>query len=178
MILDAPHGETMARRLLLPFPGSPYRKTVWGRIFVPRKQQLPENEAVEVSLGIQLLNFAEAEPLAGHTWAGAEEILDSVDLSGHPASESVLRCLLDKGWESDSVTGLLLGVWMKKAASAGDIASDLLSLIPAQRRVLTALYAASDDGNVVQYSVTGDGTLVKYVYSRKSAASPEVALFA
>lgn len=144
---------------------------------MPKKQQLPGNETVEVSLGVQLLNFAEAEPLAGHTWAGAEEILDSVDLSKHPASEGVLKELLDRGWESDSVTGLLLGVWMKKSATASDIASDLLSLTPAQRRVLTALYAASDDSNVVQYSVTGDGTLVKYVYSRKSAATPEVALF-
>lgn len=145
---------------------------------MPRKQTLPAAEAVQVSLGIQLLNFDEAEPLSNQAWAGAEEILDTVDLSRHPNSESAIRFLLERGWESDSVTGLLLGVWMKKEATAAEVASDLLALTPPQRRVLTALYAAAADGNVVQYSVTQDGALLKYVYSRKSMAPPDIKLFA
>ncbi len=144
---------------------------------MPRKQTVPAKEAIEVSLGIQLLNIAEAEPISSHTWAGAEEILETVDLSRHPNSEAAIRFLLDRGWESDSVTGLLLGLWMKKSATAGEIASDLLGLTPAQRRALTALYSASSDGNVVQYSVTTDGVLLRHVYSKKSVAPPEVKLF-
>ena len=142
-----------------------------------KKQTLPAAEPVQVSLGIQLLNFDEAEPLSSQTWAGAEEILDNVDLSKHPNSESTIRFLLERGWESDSVTGLLLGVWMKKSATAGEVASDLLELSVPQRRVLTALYAAADDGNVTQYAITQDGSLQKFVYSRKSVAPPDVKLF-
>lgn len=143
-----------------------------------RKQPLPQSEAVHVSLGVQLLNYDEAEPLSNHTWAGAEEILESVDLSRHPNSESTMRHLLERGWDSESVTGLLLGVWMKRSATAGEIAADLLSLSASQRRSLTALYSASSDGNVVQYSITPDGTLLRHVYSRKAVASPDVKLFA
>ncbi len=145
---------------------------------MPKKRVLPAGEDVHVSLGIQLLAFQEAEPLSSHTWAGAEEILQTVDLSAHPNSADALRFLLERGWESDSVTGLLLGVWMKKAATAGEIAADLLQLAPSQRRVLTALYAAADDGNVIQYSVTDDGTLMQHAYSRKSLAAPDIKLFA
>jgi hypothetical protein len=143
-----------------------------------RKQVLPHSEAVHVSLGIQLLNYDEAEPLSNHSWAGAEEILETVDLSGHPNSESTMRHLLERGWDSESVTGLLLGVWMRRSATAGEIASDLLSLSPGQRRSLTALYSASRDGNVVQYSITPDGTLLKHVHSKKAVASPDIKLFA
>lgn len=145
---------------------------------MPKKQSLPSAETVNVSLGVQLLNFDEAEPLSSHTWAGAEEILETVDLSRHPHSESTLRLLLERGWESESVTGLLLGVWMKKSGAAGEIATDLLALNLAQRRSLTALYAASKDGSVVQYSVTPEGSLVRYAYSRKSLAAPDIKLFA
>ncbi len=144
---------------------------------MPKKVLLPANEAVHVSLGVQLLAFHEAEPLSNQTWAGAEEILQNVDLSTHPNSAHVLRFLLDRNWESDSVTGLLLGVWMKKAATAGEIAADLLQLTPQQRRALTALYAASDDSSVVQYSVTHDGTLIRHSYSRKSLAVPDIKLY-
>ena len=142
-----------------------------------KKVLIPANEAVHVSLGVQLLAFQEAEPLSNQTWAGAEEILQNVDLSAHPNSADVLRFLLDHEWESDSVTGLLLGVWMKKAATAGEIAADLLQLTPPQRRALTALYAASDDSSVVQYSVTHDGTLMRHSYSRKSLAAPDIKLY-
>ena len=143
-----------------------------------KTQTVPQSEAVHVSLGVQLLNYDEAEPLSNQTWAGAEEILEHVDLSGHPNSESTLRHLLERGWDSESVTGLLLGVWMKKAGSAGEVAEDLLSLSLAQRRSLTALYAASRDGNVVQYSIAPDGTLLKHMYGRKAVAPPDIKLFA
>ena len=144
---------------------------------MPKKLLVPAGEPVHVSLGVQLLAFHEAEPLSNQTWAGAEEILQNVDLSAHPNSAGVLQFLLDRGWESDSVTGLLLGVWMKKAATAGEIAADLLQLTPPQRRALTALYAASNDSTVVQYSVTHDGTLMRHVYSRRSLAAPDVKLY-
>ena len=144
---------------------------------MPKKLPLPANEAVHVSLGIQLLAFQEAEPLSNQTWAGAEEILQTVDLSAHPNSADTLQFLLDRGWESDSVTGLLLGVWMKKAATAGEIAANLLELTPPERRALTALYAVSNDNTVIQYSVTHDGTLMQHAYSRKSLAAPDIKLF-
>lgn len=144
---------------------------------MPKKLLLPASEAVHVSLGVQLLAFQEAEPLSSHTWAGAEEILEHVDLSGHPSSADALKLLLARGWESDSVTGLLLGVWMKKAATAGQIAADLLELTPSQRRALTALYAASNESTVIQYSVTRDGTLMQHAYCRRSLAVPDIKLF-
>ena len=40
---------------------------------MPKKQSLPSAEAVHVSLGVQLLNFNEAEPLSSQVWAGADE---------------------------------------------------------------------------------------------------------
>jgi hypothetical protein len=144
---------------------------------VPKKQILPADEAVHVSLGVQLLAFHEAEPLSSHSWAGAEEILQTVDLSAHPNSASTLQFLLECGWESDSVTGLLLGVWMKKAATAGEVAADLLCLSIQQRRALTALYSASNNNTVVQYSVTREGTLMQHVYSRQSLATPDIKLY-
>lgn len=145
---------------------------------MPKKQLLPTDETVHVSLGIQLLDFDEAETMSNKTWAGAEEVLATVDFSRHPSSEATLRLLLDRGWEADSVTGLLLGIWMRKKGPAGEIASDLLALQPAHRRVLTALYAAGESRTVVQYSITRDGTLMQHSYSRKALGSAEIKLFA
>ena len=144
---------------------------------MPKKRDLQPEETVQVSLGIQLLGFAEAQDMADKTWAGAEEILETVDFSRHPTNAETLRDLLDRGWESDSVTGLLLGIWMRKTATAAEIAGDLLSLEPGKRRTLTALYAAGDGQSVTQYSVTSMGNLVQYSYSRKSLASPDIKLF-
>lgn len=144
---------------------------------MPKKQVLPESETVQVSLGIQLLDFTEAEGMANQTWAGAEEVLENVDLSRHPSSAAVLRCLLDRGWESDSVTGLLLGIWMRKTGTAQEIAGDLLALDRGHRRVLTALYAAGNSRTVVQYSITRDGSLMQHSYSRKALGSAEIQLF-
>ncbi len=144
---------------------------------MPKKQVLPADEAVQVSLGIQLLDFDEAETMANQTWAGAEEVLESVDFSRHPSSAAALRFLLDRGWEADSVTGLLLGIWMRKAGQAGEIASDLLALEPSHRRVLTALYAAGESRTVIQYSITREGTLMQHSYSRKALGSAEIKLF-
>ncbi len=145
---------------------------------MPKKQLLPTNETVHVSLGIQLLDFDEAESMSNKTWAGAEEVLATVDFSRHPSSAATLRLLLDRGWEADSVTGLLLGIWMRKKGAAGEIAGDLLSLEPAYRRVLTALYAAGESRTVIQYSVTRDGTLMQHSYSRRALGSAEIKLFA
>lgn len=144
---------------------------------MPKKQLVPEGETVNVSLGIQLLDFNEAEAMSNQTWAGAEEVLESVDLSRHPASVQTLRLLLERGWESDSVTGLLLGIWMRKKGPAREIAQDLLALDRAHRRVLTALYAAGESRSVIQYSVTRDGTLMQHSYSRKALGSAEITLF-
>jgi hypothetical protein len=144
---------------------------------VPKKQLLPQDETVNVSLGIQLLDFDEAESMSNQTWAGAEEVLESVDLTRHPSSAETLRILLERGWESDSVTGLLLGIWMRKKGLAGEIAQDLLALDRAHRRVLTALYAAGESRTVIQYSVTRDGTLMQHSYSRKALGSAEIPLF-
>jgi hypothetical protein len=144
---------------------------------VPKKRILPESEICTVSLGVQLLDFNEAENLANQTWAGAEEVLSTVDLSRHSASAATLRTLMSKGWESDSVTGLLLGIWMRKTGPAGEIAKDLLSLEPAQRRVLTALYSSGDSRTVIQYSITRDGSLMQHSYSRKSLGSADIKLF-
>ncbi len=148
-----------------------------GGWIVPKKQLLPEGETVTVSLGIQLLDFNEAESMADQSWAGAEEVLESVDFSRHPASAATLRFLLERGWESDSVTGLLLGIWMRKKAPAGEIAKDLLALDQPHRRVLTALYAAGDTRTVIQYSVAREGTLMQHSYSRKALGSTGVPLF-
>lgn len=144
---------------------------------MPKKRILPESEICTVSLGVQLLDFHEAEALANQTWAGAEEVLSTVDLSRHSASASTLRSLMDRGWESDSVTGLLLGIWMRKTGPAAEIAKDLLALEPAQRRVLTALYSAGDSHTVIQYSVTRDGTLTQHSYSRKALGTADIKLF-
>jgi len=144
---------------------------------VPKKRMLPDSELCTVTLGIQLLDFHEAEALANQTWAGAEEVLDMVDLSRHSASSSALRQLMNCGWESDSVTGLLLGIWMRKTGSASEIAADLLALEPSQRRVLTALYSAGDSKTVIQYSVTRDGTLMQHSYSRKALGTADIRLF-
>lgn len=145
---------------------------------MPKKRVLPTGEIVNVTLGIQLLSFEAAESLANHTWAGAEEVLESVDLSRHPSSAATLRFLLERGWESDSITGLLLGIWMKKAGTAADIAGDLLALDQGFRRVLTALYASGEGRNVVQYSVTRGGTLMEHSYSRKALGAAGIKLFA
>ncbi|MGE5617874.1 MAG: hypothetical protein ACM3US_01305 [Sphingomonadaceae bacterium] len=145
---------------------------------MPKKLLLPADQVVQVSLGIQLLDFDEAERVSNQTWAGAEEVLSTVDLSRHPSSAAALRFLLDRGWEADSVTGLLLGIWMRKTGTAGEIASDLLSLEPGHRRVLTALYAAGDSRTVIQYSITRDGTLLQHSYNRKALGSAEIKLFA
>jgi len=144
---------------------------------VPKKRVLPAEEVVQVSLGVQLLDFAAAESMSNQTWAGAEEVLETVDLSRHPASAATLRFLLERGWESDSITGLLLGIWMKKTARAGEIAADLLALERPHRRVLTALYAAGNGRTVIQYSVTRDCTLLEHSFSRKALAGPEIKLF-
>jgi len=144
---------------------------------MPKKRDVPHDEIVSASLGIQLLDFQEAEGLANHSWAGAEEILETVDLTRHPSNTLVLRTLLERGWESDSVTGLLLGLWMKKTAPAGEIAADLLALEQAHRRVLTALYAAGDDRTVVQFSVTPDGTLLQHSFNRKTLGVAQIPLF-
>lgn len=144
---------------------------------MPKKRALPHGETVSVSLGIQLLDFDEAEEMANHTWAGAEEVLESVDLSSHPSSAAALRFLLERGWESDSVTGLLLGIWMRKTATAAEIASDLLALDLKHRRAITALYAAGDARTVVQYSLTRDGTLMQHTYSRKAMGTADIKLF-
>lgn len=144
---------------------------------MPKKKLLPHDQPVAVSLGIQLLDFDEAEGMSNQSWAGAEEVLESVDLSRHQSSAETLRFLLERGWESDSVTGLLLGIWMRKRGPAGEIAQDLLALDRAHRRVLTALYAAGESRNVVQYSVTRDGTLMEHSYSRKALGSAEIPLF-
>ena len=144
---------------------------------MPKKRLLPPDETCSVSLGVQLLEFHEAEALANQTWAGAEEVLEAVDLSRHSASATALRMLMDRGWESDSVTGLLLGIWMRKTGSAREIAGDLLALEPAQRRVLTALYSAGDSRTVIQYSVSRDGTLMQHSYSRKALGTADIKLF-
>jgi hypothetical protein len=144
---------------------------------VPKKSLVPAEETVHVTLGIQLLDFHEAEGMANQTWAGAEEVLETVDFSKHPSSEAALRFLMDRGWEADSVTGLLLGIWMRKNASAGEIAADLLALDIHSRRVLTALYAAGTSNAVVQYAVTRDGTLMQHSFSRKGLGSAEIQLF-
>lgn len=144
---------------------------------MPKKQLLPEGETVSVSLGIQLLDFDEAEGMANQTWAGAEEVLENVDFTRHPSSAETLRVLMERGWESDSVTGLLLGIWMRKTGPAGEIAKDLLALDRSQRRVLTALYAAGESRSVIQYSITRDGGLMQHSYSRKALGSAEIVLF-
>ncbi len=144
---------------------------------MPKKQLLSEGETVQVSLGIQLLDFDEALTMSNQTWAGAEEVLESVDFSRHPSSAETLRLLLDQGWESDSVTGLLLGIWMRKTAPAGEIARDLLALGHSHRRVLTALYSAGESRAVIQYSVTRNGTLMQHSYSRKALGTAEISLF-
>ncbi len=144
---------------------------------MPRKRLLGSDEVVQASLGVQLLDFNDAEALANQTWAGVEEILESPDLPLHPSKAMVLRLLMDRGWESDSITGLLLGIWMKKTASAAEIADDLLALEASHRRVLTALYAVGDDHNVVQFSITRDGGLMQHTYSRKALAAAEIPLF-
>ncbi len=144
---------------------------------MPRKRLLDPEEVVRASLGVQLLDFTDAEALANQTWAGVEEILESPELPLHPSKTAVLRLLLDRGWESDSITGLLLGIWLKKTARAAEIAGDLLALEQAHRRVLTALYAVGDDRTVVQFSVTRDGGLVQHTYSRKALAVAEIPIF-
>ncbi|HEX2923428.1 MAG TPA: hypothetical protein VHS28_05305 [Chloroflexota bacterium] len=142
-----------------------------------KKSLVPADETVHVTLGIQLLEFHEAESMANQTWAGAEEVLETVDLSKHPSSETALRSLMERGWEADSVTGLLLGIWMRKRATAGEIASDLLALDVHSRRVLTALYAAGTSNAVIQYAVTREGTLMQHSFSRKGLGSAEIRLF-
>ena len=144
---------------------------------MPKKRVVPGDEILQVSLGVQLLDFSEAEPLVNQTWAGAEEVLETVDLSRHPASAAALRVLLDRGWEADSVTGLLLGIWMRKTAPAAEIAGDLLALDRPLRRVLTALYAQGDTRSVVQYSLTRDGNLMQHTYSRKAMGTADIKLF-
>lgn len=148
-----------------------------GEWTVPKKSLLPADETVHVTLGIQLLDFHEAEAMANQTWAGAEEVLETVDFSRHPSSAAALRFLLDRGWDADSVTGLLLGIWMRKNATAGEIAADLLALDNSSRRVLTALYAAGTSNSVIQYAVTRDGTLMQHSFSRKGLGSAEIKLF-
>lgn len=144
---------------------------------MPKKRVLPEGELVQVSLGIQLLDFQEAEAMANQTWAGAHEVLETVDLSRHPSSVATLRFLMERGWDSDSVTGLLLGIWMRKTATAGEIATDLLALDRSHRRALTALYAAGDSRTVIQYSITRDGSLMQHSYSRRALGSADIKLF-
>lgn len=145
---------------------------------MPKQRIIPASEPVQVSLGVRLLDFDEADPMSDQTWAGAEEVLSTVDLSKHPSAAETLRFLLERGWESQSVTGLLLAMWMTKSAPAGDVAADLLALEPKQRRVLTALYASTDGSEVVQYSVSSDGTLLQHTYSHKSLAVPDIRLYA
>ena len=142
-----------------------------------KKEKLPPGQVVQASVAIQLLDIDEAEVLANHTWAGAEEILESVNLSRHPHSAAVMRSLLDRGWEADSVTGLLLGIWMRKKGTASEIAADLLALDPAHRRTLTAMYGAESHREVVQYEVSDEGTLVQHSYAKRATYSPEVQLF-
>lgn len=142
---------------------------------MPKMRVIPPDETLRVSLGVQLLNFDSAGGLSDHTWAGAEEVLENVDLP--PSSAAALRYLLDKGWESESATGLLLGMWMKKSGTANEIARDLLGLESTHRRVLTALYAAGHDKSITQYSVSRDGGLIEHTYSRKALGSPDIKLF-
>lgn len=143
---------------------------------MPKTRVLPVDETIQVSLGIQLLNFDSAEGLSDHTWAGAEEVLAEVDLP--PSSAAALRHLLECGWDSESATGLLLGMWLRKTAPAGEIASDLLGLDSAHRRVLTALYASGDGKGITQYSITREGILAEHIYSRRSLGGLDIKLFA
>lgn len=144
---------------------------------MPKKEKLSPGQTVQASVAIQLLDIDEAEEFAAHTWAGAEEILESVDLSRHPHSAAVMRNLLDRGWEADSVTGLLLGIWMRKKGTASEIAVDLLALDPAHRQTLTAMYGAESHREVIQYEVSDDGTLVQHSYPKRATFPPEVQLF-
>jgi hypothetical protein len=143
---------------------------------VPKTRVLPSDETVRVSLGIQLLNFDSAEGLSDHTWAGAEEVLEEVELP--PSSAAALRYLLECGWDSESATGLLLGMWLRKTAPAAEIVRDLLGLDSGHRRVLTALYAAGNGKGITQYSITRDGALAEHSYSRRSLGGLDIKLFA